>query len=120
MYKGTLELIGGNDPSPGSYASDSFDYNGIVETTLRFIVEKETKEEVIEKLRAALKDVKGIAFPNATDEYRAAVAGLPDIAARKLDERFFHFTLNFDDYDSRVARASWKIEEVYIRSIVLQ
>ena len=120
MYKGTLELIGGNDPSPGSYASYSFDYNGIVETTLRFVVEKETKEEIIEMLRAAMKDVKGIAFPNATEEYRAAVAGLPAIAAKKLDERFFHFSLNFDDYDSRTAGASWKIEPVHTRTVILQ
>lgn len=120
MYKGTLKLIGGNDPSPGCFASDTFDYNGIVETTLRFVVEKETKEEIVEALRRALLEVKGVAFPNASDAYREAVAGLPSIAARKLDERFFHFSLNFDDYDSRVAGASWKIEEVRTRTIVLQ
>lgn len=120
MYKGTLKLIGGMDPSPGSLQTDVFDYNGIIETTLRFVVEKETKEEIIEKLQEVLKDVKGIAFKNASDEYRAAVARLPDMAARKLSERFFHFALNFDDYDSRVAGASWKIEEVQIKTITLQ
>jgi len=119
MYKGTLKLIGGDDPSP-ALASDTFDYNGVIESTLRFVVEKETKEEVIAVLRRALLEVKGVAFPNATEEYRVAVAGLPALAARKLDERFFHFSLNFDDYDSRVAGASWKIEEVRTRTIVLQ
>lgn len=104
MYKGELTLIGGITNG----ARDQYDYNGIVKNDLTFIA-RGSREEIREKLRRALQEVKGIAFSGASEEYAREVKGLPKLVAAKLDEDSFRMRLNYDDYDDLIAGAQWQI-----------
>lgn len=104
MYKGELTLIGGI----ASGSRDHYDYNGIVKNDLTFVV-RGSREEIREKLRKALREVKGYAFSGACEAYAKDVAALPMRVAEKLDQDGFSFSLNYDGYDNLIAGASWQI-----------
>lgn len=117
MYRGELTLIGGITEGE----RDKYDYNGVVRNDLTFVVRGESKEAVRDKLRKALREVKGIAFKGACERYNQEVAGLPMKVAEQLEEDRFNFRLCYDDYDDIVAGATWRVElDPDAETIVLQ
>lgn len=110
MFKGKLVLHGGVFGFGEGRRCDHFEYNGVVQRRLEFIVQGESLQEIAEKLRKVLPDVKGIAGPGASERYRQEVAALPMKAAEQLDRTNFAFCLDFDDWEDLIAGASWKVD----------
>lgn len=117
MYRGELTLIGGITGGE----RDKYDYNGVIRNDLTFVVRGESKEIIRDKLRKALREVKGIAFKGACDRYNQEVAEIPMKAADKLEEDHFRFHLCYDDYEDLIAGATWRVElDPDAETIILQ
>lgn len=112
MYRGELKLIGGDE--------GHFEYEGLIKRDLHFIVYGESDEQIYEKLRQVLPNVKAVAPADKCSEaYCRDFAALPMQACEKLVKRRFAFFLNYDNYDDNIGGANFHVTHNFDAMVIV-